>query len=160
MPTYFHFHSNDGEHVFNAPLQCMQCTAMTKNGARCRRRTCIGLPMCRAHLKSELKVEIRPSSIPQAGMGLFVASKEHEDGAVVFKRGDRIVPYHGEIIDDDEVTRRYEGFTAPYGLEIKRNRIEDGALKRGIGTPPTTTLCAKMSPLLSTIELAQRRSRP
>jgi hypothetical protein len=45
-----------------------------------------------------------------------------------------ICPYFGEIIDEQELFRRYADKTA-YGVQIKAHQIyEDGALKRGIGT--------------------------
>lgn len=90
--------------------------------------------MCRAHLKSEFKVDIRPSTIPNAGLGLFVSSKQHGPDEVVFKAHNTIVPYFGEAVDRQTIMERYGRFTAPYGIQNTNLHFEDGATHRGVGT--------------------------
>ena len=66
-------------------------------------------------------------------MGLFARNVHGVDG-VVFQNGDIVCPYNGEIIDRNELNRRYKEYTAPYGLQNRIDSFEDTALRRGIGS--------------------------
>lgn len=134
MPRYFHFHSDDGEHQFNARIICQQCAFVKPNGERCRKTTCIGLPCCNVHLSKMYKVKIMDSTIPNSGKGLFAfdeAEKYRPGGKIVFREGARICPYAAEIISTQERERRYGPHTAPYGLHLNQRESFDAALKRG-----------------------------
>ena len=56
---------------FVCKLECCRCEGETKTGGRCRRRTKKQLPYCYEHARTMLHVDIRPSTIPGAGKGLF-----------------------------------------------------------------------------------------
>lgn len=133
MPYKFTF-LVDGERQFSAPLMCERCEGRTKTGQQCSRNTCIGTRWCFQHLSTK-KLRIQTSRIPQAGKGLFaVDASTGAAGAVVFKPGEKIIAYDGELVDRATIDSRYGVHTAPYGIEVSRDRLEDGALHRGIGT--------------------------
>lgn len=136
MPKYFHFHTPQNN--FNGQLQSQQCEFILVTGNRCRRRCLIGLPMCRPHLEKRYHVEIKQSTIPNAGLGLFVKDRTRDDNEVIFRANDTIVPYSGELLPNGRQTilNRYGMNTAPYGIAISEARgdFEDGALRRGVGT--------------------------
>jgi SET domain-containing protein len=77
---------------------------------------------------------IQDSSIQGAGKGLFAKHPTQEQDAIVFHKGDKIIAYDGELTNRTTLTDRYGPYTAPYGIEISRDRMEDGALHRGIAT--------------------------
>lgn len=99
----------------------------------------VGLPYCKAHLESELHLEIKPSTIPSAGLGVFAKGRRRR--GAVFQADQKICEYLGEKLRLPEIERRYgsrfaggKEFTAPYVLEVKTNLFVDGALLRGVGT--------------------------
>lgn len=140
MPKKFKFFIKSESDVvphFQCQLQSQVCEGTTKRGDRCKRKVIIGLPLCWSHLLSEKHLRIKDSLIPHAGKGLFVEDKTKANGAIIFKKGDKIVDYVGEIVTMQELDARYgEVNTAPYGVEInkKANRFEDAACRRGAGS--------------------------
>lgn len=127
MPLWYKFRHNPSGHTFECPLQCQQCEGRTKNGSRCRKRVCIGVPLCWQHLRTERFLRIGAS--PIAGKGLFVFKPGSVPDAIVFHQNDRITHYDGERIGA-EVHQRYPGdITAPYAL-----MTENAACKRGVGS--------------------------
>ena len=131
MPYQFRYSIN--RHlIFQSNLICEQCDALTKNGARCKRTVCIGLPYCFSHLASLKHLKIKPSTIPNAGKGLFAIDNTKRPNAVIFNQNAVICEYNGEIIDRNELIHRYHYHTAPYAIRINRNRFEDGAIMRGV----------------------------
>ena len=132
MVKYFHFHAPNKD--WDAQLSSLQCRAANKDGSRCKRRVVIGLPLCFQHTSSVYHLKIKTSTISNAGLGLFAYDTTKADGAVIFKDGDKICPYFGEVIDNEELEHRYGEYTAPYGIQIKRNLYEDTAAQRGIGS--------------------------
>jgi hypothetical protein len=136
MPKYFHFHIDSEEvvHHFDQPLETIQCQYIKENKEQCKNRVCIGQPYCWIHERIGKHLQIATSKIVNAGLGVF-AYNGTDDDEILFKEGDPICPYYGEIINEQELISRYGDKTAPYGIQIKAHQIyEDGALKRGIGT--------------------------
>lgn len=80
---------------------CVQCNALTKQGTSCKRTTCKYTTYCWQHTKSIRNFVIKESNIPGAGDGLYTLKN--------FKKGDKILPYTGDLIDipsdddDDEL---------------------------------------------------------
>ena len=132
---YFHFHTPDGDD-FDAPLETHRCRANSKaSGTRCKNRVTIGLSTCWQHTLSQKFLQVKTSTIPEAGEGLFARKGPVDDRSiVVFKPGEVVCQYNGEIISQQTLESRYGQFTAPYGVELRAGRKEDGALSRGIGT--------------------------
>lgn len=132
MPYRFKFSAPD-KFLYECTLQCQQCTAVKANGSRCGNRVCIGVPYCFAHLFYQKNLKIKPSTIPNAGKGLF-AAQPRGGNDIVFRKGDVIIGYHGERINKATLDHRYGQYTAPYGLQRQRDQFEDAACKRGVGS--------------------------
>jgi len=129
--SYFHFQSDDSN--FNAKLQSIQCEAVKKNGQQCKNHTIIGQKYCHSHRRVLLHLQIKKSTIAEAGKGLFAIGK-----GIIFRTGDRICMYNGELINARELIRRYHDDTAPYGIQLHNKngheQYEDAATERGIGS--------------------------
>ena len=112
-------------------MKTARCRGTNKDGSRCSRKVTFGLPLCWTHMTKERFLKVRPSTIPNAGKGLFA----HRPGHVppVFFAGDEIVRYDGQIISSDLAQARYGDHTAPYGALIDATHVEDAACKRGVG---------------------------
>lgn len=98
---------------WSCPLQCAQCQGVTSRGRQCTRRVCVGLQHCWQHRKKipregvddVVGFEIRASTIQGAGKGVFVHAPNVR--GAVFSRGDVVMEYFGEQLDDQEEDRRY-----------------------------------------------------
>jgi hypothetical protein len=130
MPKRFIFHI-DLEHHFAANLKSDQCSANCKNGNRCRKRVIIGLPYCYVHLLSVMHLRIKPSTVVNAGLGLFASDPKAGENDIIFNKGDVIAKYTGELINKAELEHRYGDNTAPYALEISKDKYIDAATERG-----------------------------
>jgi len=136
MVKYFHFHIDGDDHAFDAPLRSQRCECKTREGSRCSRNVIFGLPCCHSHIVSRYRIKVMDSHIPSAGKGLYAWDRSKEKNEVVFRKGDYICPYAGELIDRDVLVARYgeyKKYTAPYAINIKKNLYEDAALYRGVG---------------------------
>ena len=119
---------------FRGSLACERCQGKTKGGNQCSRKTCIGTGWCHTHLLNEKHLRIQTSSIPNAGKGLFALDETKAPGEIIFKIGAKLIEYNGELVDSATLEERYGDETAPYGIHINRDRFEDGAIHRGVGT--------------------------
>jgi len=137
MPYEFIF-KIDGDVHWRCYLDSIRCIEHTKTGAQCKRQTVIGSPYCYTHLVYKHHLRIKKSTIPNAGMGLFAVDPTDNTDRIIFKAGQTIVKYKGEIIDTDELNERYGEYTAPYTVSISRDRYEDAAQQRGIGSIANT----------------------
>lgn len=149
MPPKFRFTADaEQQQEFQCPLQCEQCVAHTRlrrvsrgdsraaqvdEGRRCRKRACVGVPYCWMHLRSQLHLRIKASSVASAGKGLFAEDPRAAPNAIVFRPNDIIVVYGGERVTRAELEARYGDYTAPYGLQIYGQHYEDAACRRGPG---------------------------
>jgi SET domain-containing protein len=141
MPKCFKFEDryrdethNEVKVEFECVLKSERCNAETKTGTRCRNNVVIGLPYCFIHTRTELNLQIQESEIEGAGKGVF-AHNPHADNGRVFKRGEFICEYLGEVLTADEVDERYGhtlDTTAPYVIQVSANRFIDAACKRGV----------------------------
>jgi SET domain-containing protein len=75
-----------------------------------------------------------PSTIPQAGKGLFVLDKKQPIGTVLIKKAQTVCPYGGELIDKDTLEKRYGNKTAPYAVQLSKTSFRDGGCARGVGS--------------------------
>ena len=132
MPYFFTFKVN--HHIqFRAPLVTKRCICESKNGERCKHKTVIGSPYCYIHLLYNKHLRIKPSNIQGAGVGVFAINPKLPQNAIIFRPGDTIIRYDGQVIDNEELNDRYDIYTAPYCLQINQHETEDGALERGTG---------------------------
>jgi hypothetical protein len=76
-----------------------------------------------------------PSTIPQAGKGLFAFDKTKGNDEIIFKKGNVICEYGGEFITHAQLNDRYDEYTAPYGMQVRANPplYQDCGCKRDIG---------------------------
>lgn len=146
MPPTFRF--RDGEHQSSCKLTCGRCEGTTKAGTRCRRRVCIGLPLCWMHLASDLHLKIKPSNIDPNMKGLFAwypqsptrilfaekprpGTRRQQDGP---RPPDKIVRYTGEVVSDAARLQRYGTATGPYTASLLYGVVVDAACVRGAGS--------------------------
>jgi hypothetical protein len=138
--VYTFEYSINGQVTFRGNLRGQRCIGHRKDGIRCSRRSVIGCPYCYQHLKSDRHLRIKPSTINNAGKGLFAEDSNQQPNDIIFRRGDNIIEYIGERIDDQELNRRYRIHTAPYALEVRGNNNRNGGLYidsatvRGVGS--------------------------
>ncbi len=133
---YYHFQADNDEDIdFNEKLSSKQCEAVKSNGQQCRNKTVIGQIFCWIHRKHILNLQIKNSSLRNAGKGLFAYGRKNE---IIFKPGQRICMYDGEIIDDEELADRYGEYTAPYAVQLHTRNgqeiYEDAGIERGLGS--------------------------
>jgi len=133
MPKEFRFYVGD-DLTFRCTLNSTQCTGHAKSGLRCKRKCIIGFEYCFSHLASELRLKIKDSTVPEAGKGLFVSDKTKEPDEIVFRPGDTICEYKGQLIDNDTRIERYGNHTAPYAVQMNANQSINSACKRGVGS--------------------------
>ena len=135
MPNYFHFKVPAEGIDFNHQLASQQCSFIKTDGHRCKLHVVFGLPMCFLHRKKEYKISVKPSTIPNAGKGLF-ADNNTNNNDVVFREGNKICPYYGETLNKQQMDNRYGVTkTAAYAIQLREDETSlDAAVKRGVGS--------------------------
>jgi hypothetical protein len=131
---YFSFYDANypnGDRVFYSRLQSGRCRADNKNGNRCRKRCVIGVEFCSSHLPIYMNLQIRPS---EYGSGLFAYDPDANDNDIIFRKGDKVCNYEGQILTAQGLIDRYGQRTAPYGIRVNNNSFIDSAVLRGIGS--------------------------
>lgn len=136
MPQEFVFQGSQTR--FRCDLHAQTCGAQTRQGARCKRRTVVGLGLCWTHLRSLKRLKIQESTLPGAGRGLFAVDPEKQPGSIVFRTGQKIADYDGDMITAADAARRYGPNTGPYAIASTRQRREDAACRRGVGSLANT----------------------
>lgn len=130
-------------HQFQCNLKCQRCEAKTSSGKQCTRKVCMGLTRCWSHTRSDLHLAVKPSTIPNAGKGLFaIRTKKKglspdELKKPIFKTNDKIAPYVAEAVSRQVLDDRYAHYTSPYALSVgegKNTRLLDAACERGIAS--------------------------
>jgi hypothetical protein len=101
---------------------CTQCSAMTKKGTRCTRKTCKYADMCYQHTKSNKNLEIKKSGIKQGGQGLFTTKK--------ISKNQNVASYGGKVVSKQQ----YNASNSSYGIQINKDQILDGSsTQSGLG---------------------------
>ena len=117
MVKYFHFHAND--HTCDVPLISSRCTHVNNHtNHHCKKRCLIGGSKCWIHLLSDNYLRIKPSTIQNAGSGLFT-QKRYNNTNRVFNTGEKICDYQGKTISHQNITQRYRDKTAPYCVALR-----------------------------------------
>ena len=112
----------------------------TKKGERCRRRTTRS-PYCYFHLKSVEHLEIKKSTIPGAGMGLFttIARKKNARITLYDKTMENRDPdYGGEYVvrvNDHTVANPYRTTDSAgrYANSVRKGKRNQGLTNGGLG---------------------------
>ena len=134
MPKKFIYKDNENDEViFEGLLQSRRCEEKGKNNHRCKKRCIIGVPYCWIHLQYKHHLKIKPSTIPEAGLGLFAWNNKSE-GRPIFKKDQKIIDFIGEVITNEEKQERYGEYTTPYALQVGANTVIDPALVRGVAS--------------------------
>jgi hypothetical protein len=71
-------------------VECVRCTFLCASGLQCKRNSCVRKDYCWQHLRSKLGVDVRPSTLSGAGMGLFAYKN--------FPRNSKVASYSGTIV--------------------------------------------------------------
>jgi hypothetical protein len=114
---------------FRCQLEQTRCAAKNKrNGRRCARVT-FRHPLCLQHTRSILGVDVRRSTIPNAGCGLFAVRTVNV--------GDAVTPYGGHHYqtEADYPQAATRPAALPYTVEMGGNHgFLDAACLRGLGS--------------------------
>jgi hypothetical protein len=118
-----------------------RCAAVEADGVPCSATTDI-VPFCAAHLRARLQLAVRPSTLPDAGLGLFAVSNRANAtaGDIVFDNGDLIYYMEGEVLRWAEYETRYGAshdptgayWFTPYAARLPNGQIVDALLVRGV----------------------------
>jgi hypothetical protein len=135
--TFLYYTQPNHRQTFRSEMESHQCQFIKRNQQQCKNRCIIGFEYCHSHMKTVLGLKIAPSTIPEAGKGLFAMKQ--------FERDEKICDYHGELLTREEVHDRYTNpqtnrtYTAPYTVAINNNYAVDSATERGIGSLANTS---------------------
>lgn len=95
-----------------------RCAFTDANGKRCKTITGITHPFCELHTSEVFGVEVRPSQITAAGLGLWAVRD--------IKRNTHLFNYNGERLLKRDYNARYEDtHMGVYGIELNRKTIID-----------------------------------
>jgi SET domain len=120
--------------TFHCKLVSHVCGSKCKDGSPCNKKVVFGLPLCWMHMLLTKHLRLKKSLILNAGKGVFAIDIYKEKGDIVFRKGDVICTYEGELIDNNEVEDRYKDQSAPYTLQVNDNDNIDCACERHIGS--------------------------
>ena len=128
---------------FTCRLKARRCKATMRSGQRCMRMCDITAPYCRQHLLSERRLCVSTSRLDIPGgntLGLFASTTAvPELGAggtdgrrrrVLYRAGEIILRYEGETVTRQQLFERYGKFTAPYCMQVGREKFVDSACQR------------------------------
>jgi hypothetical protein len=125
---------------FSCRVETVQCTAHAPDGRQCRRKVCIGSPYCYVHLLHQKHLRVKKSTLQNGGNGLFATNPKELANAIIFKKGEPIIGYGGELLDDEELDERNgEDNTAPYAVNTKEDTNRDCACERSAGSSANTS---------------------
>ena len=139
MPYEFSIKESESKTpLFQCMLKHYRCKHINPStGKQCRCKQYIGFDLCWRHLEMDCHLKIKQSSIKNAGKGLF-AYNGTTNNDIIFKgnqqKGDKIIAYNAEVITHLEAYERYDKHTAPYGVHINKDSIEDAACIRSAGS--------------------------
>lgn len=129
---------------YDCNMKCMQCVAR-KGARRCKRKSCYTVPYCWQHLKSLANLRIGRTTLLDPAtnrrfqfLGLFACDSKRP-GETLFRKGDAITPYVGDVKTMDEIDLMYgEDDTVPYGelteVQDGDDLVVDGACFRGVAS--------------------------
>ena len=140
VPPSFFIYKYNNKLLFRAQVRTQQCKAIvrTKNGQHeCKNFCKLGLPYCTVHLGSIMHLKLAPSYLPEhdgpQSKGVF-AYRKGRDKHPVFRKGEKICDYTGEVLTPNQMRERYGQQAGPYAVEAKskagKKVFIDSAVKR------------------------------
>jgi hypothetical protein len=94
------------------------------------------------HLLHQKHLRVKKSTLRNGGNGLFAINTKEPANAVVFKKGETIIGYGGELLDDEELDERYGGKTPPHiEFNTKQDTNRDCACERSEHTQLSSWPC-------------------
>ena len=128
------FEFEAGPHKFSCPLQKTVCSYKTFDYSKeCKAQVVQGGPYCLYHMLKVYKLKLQASTIKGAGNGVYAWDLEAPNG-IVFKKGEYIIEYTGEILGPDQLYKRYGPNTAPYAMATDDDQVFiDSACNRTMG---------------------------
>lgn len=122
-PYTYEFRYHHGNTDFQCELVRRKCKV-----TYCNRQISIGLPYCRPHTRTKMHLDLKPSTVPNAGSGVFAHMPGTIDRVVVFHQGDTVAQYFGQMLTEADIGRRYgksRDATAPYAIENYNGNFDD-----------------------------------
>ena len=116
--------------VFQCLLQPERCRHQ-RNNRRCRRTCLYGLPLCWQHVRAVYRVLAKDSDVVPGERGLFAHDATAPPHAIVFRPGDRIIPYDGHAMSKHALDQRYPGHTPGVYALCEGNACVDAGCRRG-----------------------------
>ena len=90
----------------------VQCQAKTKTGSQCKLNTCKQYPYCWIHQKSLEGLQVKKSTVPGAGEGLFYVGKPDVEAK------SKVTLYSAKKVNTDRINGNYV-------LEVSKNKFLD-----------------------------------
>ena len=98
--------------------ECARCSFIKDNEEQCKLRSCVSGSLCWIHTRRQYHLRVKPSTIPNAGRGLFAATAD-------FRKGQQIVPYSGDVLTRAQYEQRYPNDDGEYVFKVNNNRYID-----------------------------------
>ena len=137
MPYVFKYLRQCDDCLYQCRVKQFRCEhKVAGTNIQCKRQQYIGFSLCYQHLARDSHLKIAPATNPEHGKGLF-ATNLTKDQEVVFRKGDRIIEYNGDVLTKAELDNRYGGDqkdTAPYGFQVNKDKYLDSACLRSAGS--------------------------
>jgi len=127
----FQLKDTKGRIKMDKPLFVEQCIGFIPGIGQCGRKIARLQPFCNECYPNYYYVQVRKSTIPGAGFGLFCNEAGVKEGDVVFKEGNFIAPYFGEILTKKQFDKRYEGSVSCVYTMMEDEVYYDSCLYRG-----------------------------
>jgi SET domain-containing protein len=115
----------------------IRCRRM-KDGVQCPVLTWRIHPFCYKCTQEALHLSVAKSTLgEEAGYGLFAYNPNGKNGCIVFREGEYIAPYGGQILTEEQLDDRYSVYedkstVAPYAYADDNGLIYDAAIARGV----------------------------
>ena len=112
-----------------ATWQCDRCTAITKKGTRCSICTCKTGPYCFIHLKYQKGLQVKPSRIPGAGMGLYTTVNRAPNSYIEDYTGPRLTKKQLDVLYPGDTLASYAWEHVPTKRYIDPVNSNSGAAR-------------------------------
>lgn len=97
-------------------VECKRCAFVKRDRQRCKRNTCKYADMCWQHTRITKGLEVKRSTVPGAGLGLFTTRDIPRT-----RRGVDVGIYKGNDISKTE----YDASDGQYGIQINPTTVRD-----------------------------------